>query len=189
VTKVVPVSGYRSRVESASGGIEITIPARRNYFALAIVAVWLCVWVFGANGFFSHPQALNHGRTNEIPPFFLVFWILGVSFAALILLWNLAGRERVVVHSDALSIRREVLGVGWTRSYELRSVKALRVVETIGPMVFGMRQNDPFGFAHGPIAFDYGAKTIRFGTGIEVAEGRYLLSKMVAAKPALAEQT
>jgi hypothetical protein len=69
-------------------------------------------------------------------------------------------------------------------------VKGLRVVDNAGDSVpfGGFGRGDPFGSRSGSLAFDYGAKTIRFGSGVDAAEAKYILSKIVAAKPALAEQ-
>lgn len=193
MTRVVPVAAYRSRVESTPGGIEATIPMRRNYFLIAVMAFWLFFWahsLFQLAPQIQHPsQTMHNPPPPELFPIFIVVWIIGGVFAVTVFFWNLAGRERIALQSGGdLTIRREVFGLGWTRHYELSAVKALRVVESGVDAVFGLRQSDPFGVRGGPFAFDYGAKTIRFGAGLEVAEAKYVLSKLIAAKPALAEQ-
>lgn len=189
----VPVAGYRSRVDSIPGGIEITIPSRRNYFIAAFVGLWLCGWVFGlvtAVGQLLFPAHDAKAAPSELfLVVWLAMWLIGGVFAITVLLWNLAGRERITAGSDALSIRREACGLGWSRHYELRAAKALRIVESGTDTFFGgFGRRDPFGLAAGPFAFDYGAKSIRFGAGVDVAEAKYLLSKLIAAKPALAAQ-
>ena len=70
--------------------------------------------------------------------------------------------------------------------HALRDVKDLRVVEADNPPgPFGLSTRNPFGFGGGPFAFDYGSKTVRFGTGLEVAEAKYWRAKLLAAKPSL----
>jgi len=189
----VPVAGYRSRVDSIPGGIEITIPSPRNYFIIAFIGFWLCGWVFGlvtSGGLLLFPPHVAKGAPPGLFLFvWLCAWVLAGIFAITVFLWNLAGRERIAVGSDALSIRREACGVGWSRHYELRAAKGLRIVESGAETFFGgFGRRDPFGLMAGPFAFDYGAKTVRFGAGVDVAEAKYLLSKLIAAKPALAGQ-
>jgi hypothetical protein len=59
------------------------------------------------------------------------------------------------------------------------------VVDNPLPTPFGFERRDPFGLSSGPFVFDYGARSRTFGAGLDVAEARMLLSRMLAAKPAL----
>ena len=185
----VPVTNYRSRVDSIPGGIELSIPSRRNYLVALFLAFWLCGWTFGEVSAARQLMFPVHQMHGDEPDAFLIIWLcmwtLGGVFAVSTLLWNLTGRERIVVQ-DAFSIRREAFGLGWGKHYELQSVKDLRAVESnanSGPFGFGRR--DSFGLQSGPLAFDYGAKTVQFGAGVDMAEAKYLVSKLIAAKPSL----
>jgi hypothetical protein len=183
-----PLSEYRSTVESVPGGIEISTPARRNYFVAAFLACWLGGWFFGETSAISElltPTTKTGGGTAFLF-FWLCGWTIGGFFAAVMLLWTLAGRERVTVQNDAVSIRREAFGIGLGKHYELRSVKNLRAIETAGAIGgFATGARDPFGFSGGRMAFDYGAKTIHFGAAVDMAEARYLIAKIAGAKPTL----
>jgi hypothetical protein len=72
-------------------------------------------------------------------------------------------------------VHRRAIGVlGWSRSYDLAHVKDLRVT----PVVYGSGYRggrNPFNLTGGPITFDYGAKTIRLGAGVEEAEAKTLV--------------
>jgi hypothetical protein len=180
----VPLASARSTMTSVPGGIEVRIPSRRNWVMVVFLALWLCGWVFGE---FNAAAPLRHPAENT-PVGFLAFWIVGWTvggcFAVATLAWMLAGHERVTIAGDEFTVRREACGLGWTRRYELRNAKNLRVGDAPvdnGP--FGMR--DPSGFRSGPFAFDYGPRSIRFGVGLDVAEARNVLAGILAAKPAL----
>lgn len=191
MTNFVPVDAYRSRVESAAGGIEVTMPSRRNYVVAAFFAVWLCFWFYSL---FEIVPQLFRTAEHRSPVLFLAawttLWIVGGCSVLAMCVWNIAGRERVTVGPDGLSIRREAAGVGRTRHYALRSVKALRAVDnaSIDAPFGGFGRGDPFGTRSGSFAFDYGAKTVRFGAGVDAAEAKHILSKLIAAKPSLAEK-
>jgi len=192
VTKFVPVAAFRSRVESAGGGTEVTMPSRRNYVFAALQIVWLGFWVYALVAIVP-PMFHTTGRNSPPMLFFVIWtvgWIAGGCFVFALFLWTIAGRERMTITPDGVSLRREAVGVGRTRHFELRAVKGLRVVDNAGNSVpfAGFGRGDPFGSRSGSLAFDYGAKTIRFGSGVDAAEAKYILSKIVAAKPALAEQ-
>jgi len=180
----VPVASARSTMISVPGGIELRIPSSRNWFVVFFLALWLCGWVFGE---FNVVRELQHPAENA-PVAFMAFWIVGWTvggfFALATLAWLVAGREHVTIAGDEFAVRREAFGIGWTRRYELRNAKNLRVFDApvdAGP--FGMR--DPYGFRSGPFVFDYGPRSIRFGVGLDVAEARATLARILAAKPAL----
>jgi len=188
----VPVEAYRSRVESIAGGVSIVMPSRRSMLLAAFIVFWLAFWVLPFLGVIparSDGATVSHAVAP--PPFFYVPWTIGGFFALTMLAWTIAGNERVTIDTDTLSVRREAFGLGFTRRYAVASVRALRVVEDASwnSSFGGFGRGDPFGLRSGSLAFDYGAKTIRFGSGIDAAEAKYLVSRVIAAKPALASPT
>ena len=189
----VPVEAYRSRVESIGGGIEIVMPSRRNMIMAAFIGFWLAFWIYSVFGMLPQMFAGLPSAKGTPPPLpFLVvwsvFWLIGGAFGLALFAWTVAGNERVTIDTDTFAVRREAFGLGLTRRYALASVRALRVVDdaAFGSPFFGFGRGDPFGLRSGSLAFDYGAKTIRFGSGVDAAEAKYILSRTLAAKPALA---
>jgi hypothetical protein len=192
VSAHVPVEAYRSRVESSGGGLSIRIPSRRNVGVSIFIGIWLAFWIFSVVGMLPTMFiGLKNAHGTPPPLAFMVvwtfFWALGGLFAFALFFWTVAGQEHVTVDADTFAVRREALGVGFTRRYAIASVRGLRVVDdpSVG-WAFGFGRGDPFGLRSGSLAFDYGAKTIRFGSGIDAAEAKYIVSRVVAAKPALA---
>jgi hypothetical protein len=192
----VPVEAYRSRVESIGGGIDIVMPSRRSYVMATFIGLWLAAWIYSIVAIV--PQmlvGLPHAKGTPPPLAFLIiwtiFWLGGGAFALAIFAWLVAGHERVTIAADTLAVRREVFGIGFTRRYALASVRALRVVDDFAASTpfFGLGRGDAFGIRSGSLAFDYGAKTLRVGSGVDPAEAKYILSRVLAAKPALAAAT
>jgi hypothetical protein len=183
----VPIPAARATTSRVPGGIEVSIPVRRRVITIVFLVIWLAMWVFAelnAVGSLTFGASIK-GPPKEVLGLWLVVWTIGGVFVFAFLLWTLFGRERVRFSSSEVSLRREALGVGLTRRYQPAAVTHLRAVESVstGPM-FGSR--DPFGIYSGSIAFDYGAKTIRFGAGIDSAEARKLVADILAAMPSLA---
>jgi len=84
----------------------------------------------------------------------------GRSFILLVLI---GGTDVVLVDPQNLVIRREVFGVGRGKQYLLSEVRNLRFQSSAG------RQSSK-------VAFDYGAKTINFGDGVEGGEANQLIA-------------
>jgi hypothetical protein len=85
----------------------------------------------------------------------------------------------IEVSKGSLIRRIHIAGLGINREYDVSHIKALR----LSPMdTTSSRQASystfPFGKTAGPIAFDYGAKTIRFGGGIDEAETKHLIEEL-----------
>ncbi len=176
---VEPVPKPRSRIVDEPTGVLVVIPSRAHWFVVLFLTAWLGGWAMGE---ISALRTLLYPEEGTGLQLFLLFWVvgwtLGGGFALLSLAWMLAGEERVRVRDGVLSIKADLLGFGRTRSYDLAQVGRLRVT---GPRDARSRRWDlpvPGASGDGIIAFDYGAKTVRFGAGIDEAEARAIVEHL-----------
>lgn len=175
----------RFRAETTADGLRVVIPASRNWFAMLFLLAWLGGWTIGETNVAG--QLLNAG--DRTPTGFLLFWLAGWTLGGLFVfatvLWQLAGREILTANSLALIHRIEVFGVGVNRSYGASDIKNLRATEYIASSTWSQRRMLPplFGFGHGLIAFDYGARTIRIGSSLEEAEAKSLVGVLASHLP------
>ena len=160
-------------------GLEIVIPAKRNWFVMLFLAAWLCGWLAGEimvpTTFF--PNAPDSGALLFVGAWF-VMWTIGGGFAIYIFLWSLVGRELILLSASRLSLKHDVLGLGRLREYEVTHVSDLRVSpSTYNPFDFrsGLRF---WGIGGGVIAFDHGAATVRFGAALEEGEAKSIVARM-----------
>jgi len=98
---------------------------------------------------------------NIIGPLFTFFW-----------LWNIAGREIVTLEDEALTVRYALGPSGWTRRFDRREVTDLRV----SPPATADFRSLAWWPGGGTIAFDYGARTNRFGGGLDEAEAKQIVA-------------
>ena len=179
----VVVPQMRSVISDGTGGLQIIIPAKRNVFLLGFLGFWLIGWTIGEIAVFAKlAGAVINGEFSAPEHLFLFAWLglwtVGGGFALYTWLWMMRGRERVNLGPGNLSIRREVFGFGRVREYDIQHVTNLRVA----PAPFN--PFDPaaglqfWGLGGGIVAFDYGAKTFRFGASIDEAEGRTIVERL-----------
>jgi hypothetical protein len=176
----------RSTVTDTPEGLRLSIPAKRNPFLLVFLPAWLVGWAIGWGAAASQ---LNSSGTKGPADLFLVVWLLGWSaggvFAIRALAWSLAGRELVTLRPHELVIARKALGLGRVRQYDLAHVSNLRVA-TDGYNPFDLRASmRVWGIGGGPIAFDYGASTVRFGASLEEGEAGQLVRRLLERQPSL----
>jgi hypothetical protein len=174
----------RSSTEETPDGLRITIPAPRSWLVVGFMSIWLCAWLFGA-GAVIWSLFGQSGAIPETGPFILLWlagWALGGGFIALRILWMAFGREVVAVSPSVLRLRREIFGIGRSREFDFTQVRNLRMApQPVAPPAYGSGYGYRYGggralFAGGVIAFDYGSRTFRFGSGVDEAEAAQLVA-------------
>jgi len=168
----------RSTRRDGRMGPEVVIPVRRNWPLLVVVPLWLGLWTLSMTGLAGEIRS-GRARGGEAG-FFEVWLIAAVLWSSTVVyawLWNAIGHEVVALRPGALVLRREVAGVGLSREYSLAEVRHLRV--SVPPPDAG-RWSSPirFGREPGVIAFEYGARTVRFGEGLDEAEASLVLEEI-----------
>ena len=111
--------------------------------------------------------------------FFEVWLVVAVAGVVVVYgwLWTAIGREVVGLRPGVIVVRRDVAGLGLSREYSLADVRNLRVS---APPSDAGRWSSPirFGREPGVIAFDHGARTVRFGEGLDEAEASLVLAEL-----------
>jgi len=103
-------------------------------------------------------------------------WTVGGVVAIYAWLWQLMGKEIVTVHGQTFTVRRDIGGFGFEKEYELVQMRDLRVGPVgMNPMDFSSSLQ-LWGVGGGMIAFDYGARTHRFGAGLDEAETKQVVT-------------
>jgi hypothetical protein len=170
--------GTRVTIEGGPEGLEIVIPAKRNPLVIALLGFWLVAWFMGETTALAEAVKGGIGRLPPILVFWLLLWTAGGVAALYIWLWTLVGKERVLIGASTLRMKRDILGFGRTRVYELRKIGRLQVV----PQSAGSHNRDIVfkfsGLAGGAIEFEYELRAIRFGFSLDEAEAGMVVERM-----------
>jgi hypothetical protein len=191
---VVKPPSARCTIEALGESLRIVCPSRKHWFQVVFLGVWLVGWMFGETmvggillsgligrflGRSPEGFGIDFSALHGVSLFMLVWfvgWTVGGAFALYAFLWQLAGKEIVLLSYSSIQVRRQVLGIGWTKEYLAEHVKNLRVSQMGYSEAGWSRSLIAFGMVGGFIAFDYGAKTFRFGSGIDEAEAKQIVS-------------
>jgi hypothetical protein len=180
----VAVPTARASVFDTPEGLVINIPAEKNWPITLFIGFWLCGWAFAE---FSVIQMLTTGNKLGRGNLFLVGWLgvwtVGGYLAISLCLWSIAGHEIVSLTPVTLAIRRDILGFGRSREYDLPSVKNLRIDRTPLNSRGAFWSSDSPPMLSGAIAFDYGSKTFRFGGGLDEAEASQIIERLKSRYP------
>ena len=168
----------RATIAGGPEGLEIAIPARRHLLVLLFLGVWLVGWLMGETTVIAQLFSRGPAGPAAFLLIWLIFWTVGGGVVGYIWLWMLVGKERILMGTSMLHVKRDVLGLGRTQTYELYKIRNLRVA----PQPSGPRDTGAVlrfsGLAGGLIAFEHAGKTVRFGAAIDETEARMIVDRM-----------
>lgn len=152
----------KSGIADYEGRLQISIPVQRFGVGL-FLACWLALWILGGLSIFK--RLLE--KPNLFEGIWICFWLVSVPVATYALLRSIGGSDVILADPQSLIIRREIFGLGRGKGYLPSEIRRLR----FQPQMGGGRSQRA-----SRIAFDYGAKTIAFGDGVEESEANQLIA-------------
>ena len=166
----------RAKIINNGDSIEIVIPTKKRILIILFFAAWLGGWYFGlVNALTSLSKNINNGFML----FWLAGWSLGGLFAITTILWMLFGNKYIKSDSQYLHIKRGILKIGRTKSYEKLHISNLKIIPEDDFSYFDRGSYKTiFGYKTGKLRFDYGHKTITFASMIDNAEAEHI-KKMI----------
>ncbi len=194
---VIQPSSPRSTIENVSSSLIITIPNRKDWLTISVMVFFLLSWacaeltMLGMGAMFLFGLLLGWGSSGaESAPagvaafvgtslfglFWFALWTFGGLAAIVYLLWLLTGAEKIEVDARAITVRRLILNIGRPKTYLAEHIKGLRAAAN-PPYSWWWWSSRMYywGWLAGTITFDYGARTIRCGSGIDEAEAKAII--------------
>ncbi|MCB8943230.1 MAG: hypothetical protein H6658_05700 [Ardenticatenaceae bacterium] len=182
---VIPPSA-RHTISRQEDTLEIIIPVDKNWLLIISLSISLILWVsaevvtLGALIFMfdpSLPERINQPSIGG-SLITLIIWTIGGCLGLYVLLWQLIGKEKITVNHGGLTIRREIFGFSRPKEYLANHITGLRVSTDRHNLPDWVRLLNLWGIESGILAFDYGAKTFRFGNGIGEAEAKQIFNEI-----------
>ncbi len=167
----------RVTVTDTSQGLRIVIPCSRSWFVIGFLGFWICGWAVAE--YMVSSQFLKGDAPPEGEWFMLAWfgvWTVAGLFAVYALLWQVMGKEMVTVHGQTVKTRQDIGGFGFTKEYDLVQMRNLRTTQVSFNPLDLASSLQLWGVGGGVIAFDYGAKTIRFGAGLDEGEAKEIVT-------------
>jgi hypothetical protein len=156
----------RYTVKDSETALEIVTAGYRSQksviaFAIAVSIFWLVFGVFIAYFIVSDVTSTYPFTMPKIIYFGAVEWLLGSIFWVAIFLWSFTFKEIIQVRDQDIVVEQQSRILNRSKRYLAEHVKDLRVSTSFGNKF---------------LAFDYGARTIRFGRGLDEAEARQIIA-------------
>jgi hypothetical protein len=163
-----------------SNSLRIILPVKAQRYRRLLHAVWFLVWVAGEAALVA---SLMGWQPMPAPPRPVLIAFLGAftaagGFVLYRLLWYLAGREIFIVTRDRLTLRREIAGIGHTRTFDRRAIRRIQGRRLNYDVVYPSWGRMFIGHGEGEILIEADGETHAYGKGLEVEEARILASLM-----------
>jgi len=171
----------RATIQDNITDLQIIIPAKRNWFIIIFIGAWLCGWLMGEVFALGAVIGLLGGNPASLfILFWLIAWTVGGFFAFRTLLWTFKGKEIVTVGQGRLTIDKKGVLFYKPKTYDLNEVRNVRVQDENPGFnsPFGRRTDFGTFNSGGTIRFDYGLQTVKFASGIDEAEAKYIIAKL-----------
>ena len=157
---------------SSAGTHEVRIRLPRPRRTLVFMGSWLTLWTLVGStvlaGWLARPAGQGHGRGLSAG-WWLVFWAAGE-----VVMWGqlariLAGREVVTLAQGTLRIRQQLGPLHFDKTYAAAQIGYLRAQDE--EALDQLRRQRRLPLTGGAVRFDYGPRTVEFGSGLSEADG------------------
>ena len=169
----------RITITDTPGELCIVMPNRRSWFVIGLLALWICAWgtgeVIGSTTLFK--GEVPAGEEGLMLAWLGVWTVSGLA-ALLAFQWQVMGKEIVTVQGQTFKTRREGGGIGFGKEYDVQQMTNLRVEQPRFSPFDVSASFQLWGIGGGVIAFEYSAKTFRFGTGLDEAEAKQIVESL-----------
>jgi hypothetical protein len=170
-------SASRVLITDTAKELRIVIPCGRSLFVICFLGFWICCWavaeVMVPMQFFNSDEP-SEGMALMVAWF--AVWTVGGVVAIYAWLWQVIGKEMVIVHGQRLTTRRDIGGFGFDKEYNLVQIRNLHA-EPVGFSPLNVSAAlQLWGIGGGVIAFDYEARTYRLGAGLDEAEANQAMT-------------
>ena len=108
----------------------------------------------------------------------LAGWLLGEVWAVYSWLWSGFGKEIVTIREGALSIRRDILGYGRTRSFPIGNVSNLRASGFFPSDSYWSNYLVQLKLAGGTVGFDVQGQVKKFGIQLTEPEAQEVVREL-----------
>jgi len=159
-------------------GVELHIAAKKVWSNIFFLPVWLTFWTFC--GLMAMKWVLHPGPSTPrlFISLWLIGWVLGETWAIYQWLWTAFGKEIVKVREGTLTIKRDILGRGKTRSFLVDRVTNLRASGFFPSNSYWENYLAQLRLGGGTVGFDSQGKTYRFGIQLMESDARTVVEEL-----------
>jgi hypothetical protein len=170
--EVAPPPAPGSRIQELGDDLIVRFRAHRSWGSIVFLAFWWTMWTFfGGAALHVLPEAGWGERAFLL--IWLSGWAVGEIGAAGVILWQLFGREVLMVTPNELEVRREIARLARTRRYDVALVQKIEGAQA-------QDDDDEKPRKDYCLEISYDGATIRVGEGMGEREAAWVAATVLA---------
>lgn len=162
--------------------LRVIVPVPKNEFMIFALGLFLVFWVFAEVRILTRElfTLIDQGPVMWI-------WLLALTATGLEVIkaffWHMGGKEVIEIRPELIKTKWVAFGFGGAKEYVATKVGNLRISPPAEMSKFTWRKDPNYWSSVGTISFDYDWQTIRFGRGIEEAEAKEIIGRVLERFP------
>lgn len=171
------INNGKAKIDQTFTTLSISIPSKKNWFALIFGTAWMGGWFAGflAASSTLFKGGMGNGMGNNFLVFWLIMWTIGGIAITTTLLWGYFGKEDFILNEGEVQLNKTVFGIGIKKKFEAIEIKNIRAEADNS---YSRNRWAVWGMGPGKIKFDYGLKTYSFGMAVDDAEANHIVEIM-----------
>lgn len=170
------------RIRREPEGLQVVVPVKSDGFRILLNLVWIAVWAAGELALLLFLSG-DLGPAGPAPPFAGLF-LAAFSVAGGVVLWRslwiLGGREVFRIARSGLTARREIWGLGRTRTLAAGQIRSVRAGLLESQSLHPARGLNLVGQAGGAIVITHAEGSCCYGKGLGEGEAGVLAELLKA---------
>ncbi|MBI1308129.1 MAG: hypothetical protein GC181_16120 [Bacteroidetes bacterium] len=118
----------KAKIEKTIGGLNVTVPSKKNWFALLFGTAWIGGWFYAlrivSGMLFS--SDIDHSGVTGFIAFWFLCWIIGGRAITFILLWGYFRQEKFTTDRSQIVFEKSIFGIGKKNRFGISAIKNFR---------------------------------------------------------------
>lgn len=167
--------GKRISIKRTENELSIVILSLINKVKNRFLLLWFILWSISGLIVLSQYFVMPDPNTKTAIIVWMGFWAYFEYKIFHAYLWRKSGKEKIKINDKKLLYKRDVLGRGKIKIYDIDFIKDLRLIEPKEDSFIENLNNSYWVIAGEKLAFDYYGREIKFGLQLDETDAKALL--------------
>ena len=170
--------GKRISIKRSENELSIVILSLINKVKNRFLFLWFILWSISGLIVLSQYFIMPDPNTKTAIIVWMGFWAYFEYKIFHAYLWRKSGKEKIKINDKKLLYKRDVLGRGKIKMYDIDIIKNLRLIEPKEDSFIENLNNSYWVIGGEKLAFDYYGREIKFGLQLDETDAKALLKLM-----------
>jgi hypothetical protein len=158
----------RAKISDNGSALQIIIPSKKNIGLIVLFTLWLGGWAIGEINVIKSDLGFT-----AFTPLWLAAWTVDGVYMMSVIVRAILGKEMITISAETIKIEKTPSLFIRLKKYNLADATNLRILTNTN-----IRYAMAYLVPPDSLGFDYGMKTVRFGSGLDEAEAAYIINMM-----------